>query len=449
MRIDLQSPYKSIATLTTGELPDFAVLIGRNGAGKTQLLEALNEGQAKVSGIRSEDIEFYDMNSFRVPNVDTGNRGFNRFGVATADAFLLAPPGKRSAIETAAELFDELVREREAESGRDGREEFVGSLKDEIQRMPDFEFFAPTPARSSPYQQALFKRVMTRFVPAPPERKRNKPPATPPPNSYNGNRAALLSTAMKLADKLPHELNRDDIIRASNYEGPTLANLISGAFAAYKVDQFTWAHTRVETEAVDFQQLLAEYREKHPPPWEVLRTILSKMRDAAGDDGLFEFDFSDPGDHPLTMGSYEQYSFKAEMTNRTSAAEYELDSLSSGEKVLMALCLTSFNHSLGRRRPRLLLLDELDAVLPPSMVAALVTTLRSLFVDHGTKVLMTSHSPMTVALLDDNDIFRVERSDGNVSVSRAQPSRRPSTNCLKASPPWTRGYGLLRTMRPR
>ena len=253
MRIDLQKPYKSIAGLTTGELPDFAVLIGRNGAGKTQVLEALKEGHAEVSGIRVEDIELYDMNSFRAPNVNVGNRGFNQFGSATADAFLLAPPGKQSAIETAAEIFDEFVREREAESGGDGREEFVGSLMDEVRRMPDFKFFVPAPARSSPYQQALFKRVMARFVPKPLERKRNRQPAAPPPNSYNGNQAALLSTAMKLADKLPHELNRDDIIRASNYEGPTLANLISGAFAAYKVDQFIWAHTRIETESVEFQ----------------------------------------------------------------------------------------------------------------------------------------------------------------------------------------------------
>ena len=422
MTIDLQQPYKSIATLTTGDLPDFAVLIGRNGAGKTQLLEALKEGHAQVSGVRLEDIALYDMNSFRVPNVNVGNRGFNQFGKATAEAFLLAPLGKRSPIEIAAETFNESVREREAESGGDGREGFVVSLMDEIRRMPDFNFFPPNPQRASPYQQALFRRVLNRFIPKPPERKRNRQPAAPPVNSYNGNQAALLSTAMKLAAKLPHELNRDDIIRASNYEGPTLSNIISGAFAAYKVEQFIWAHTRIETESVAFQDLVAEYRAKYPPPWETLRAILSEMRDAAGDDGLFDFDFSDPGDHPLTMGNYEQFSFKAEMINRTSGAEYDLDSLSSGEQVLMALCLTSFNHSLGRRRPKLLLLDELDAVLHPSMVAALVTTLRSLFVNHGTKVLMTSHSAMTVAVLDESDIFRVVRNHDHVSVSRATKS---------------------------
>ena len=133
------------------------------------------------------------------------------------------------------------------------------------------------------------------------------------------------------------------------------------------------------------------------------------MRDAAGDDGLFNFDFSDPDDYELHMGNYERFSFKAQMTNQTTGSRYELDSLSSGERVLMAFCLVSFNRYLGRRPPKLLLLDELDAVLHPSMVAALVAALKTLFVQQGTKVLMTSHSPMTVAALDEADIFRVVR----------------------------------------
>ena len=67
MRIELQQAYKSIATLTTEDLPDFAVLIGRNGAGKTQILEALKEGHAVVSGVGLKDIELYDMTSFQAP----------------------------------------------------------------------------------------------------------------------------------------------------------------------------------------------------------------------------------------------------------------------------------------------------------------------------------------------------------------------------------------------
>ena len=105
-----------------------------------------------------------------------------------------------------------------------------------------------------------------------------------------------------------------------------------------------------------------------------------------------------------------------------NGAQYQLDSLSSGESVLMALCLVSFNQYLGRRRPKLLLLDELDAVLHPSMVAALASTLETLFVSQGAKVLMTSHSPMTVAALREADIFRVVRTGGHVEVSRTTKS---------------------------
>ena len=137
---------------------------------------------------------------------------------------------------------------------------------------------------------------------------------------------------------------------------------------------------------------------------------------AAGDDGLFNFEFSDPDAYKLLVRNYEQFQFQTVMTNRTSDAQYDLSSLSSGEKVLMALCLSAFNQQLGRRRPELLLLDELDAVLHPSMVTALVSTLKVLFVAQGTKVLFTSHSPMTVAALEETEIFRVVRQGRIVRI---------------------------------
>ena len=78
MTIELTRPYKSIGTLKTEELLDFAVLIGRNGSGKTQILAALQEGQATIPGISVGDIELYDMASFRAPNATSGSRNSNR-----------------------------------------------------------------------------------------------------------------------------------------------------------------------------------------------------------------------------------------------------------------------------------------------------------------------------------------------------------------------------------
>lgn len=411
MQIALLRPYKSISTLAAAELPDFAVLIGRNGAGKTQILEALQQGKAVIPGIGVDEIEMYDMVSFRSPNSRVADRSVNRFAIATADAYLVAQPNDRPPVRVAEEIFERFAGDIERDSGIKERDEFARTLRGEIQRLQDFSVYTRR-HKVVPYHQALYSQVIAPLIP---QKRRNTPG---PKNRFNGNQAALLSMAMKLAGKLPHELTRDDIIGAAHYEGHTLGNAISEVFTAYKVDQFIWAHTRIEAPgSPTFADLIAEYGAKYPPPWTTLREVLSEMRDETGDDGLFDFEFSDPSDYDIHMGNYEQFSFKSEMTNRTTGAQYELDSLSSGEKILMALCLLSFNQHLGRRRPKLLLLDEPDAVLHPSMAAALVATLKSLLVPNGTRVLMTSHSPMTVASLDEADIFRVVRTAGHVGVS--------------------------------
>ena len=110
MRIELKQPYKSIEALTTEDLPDFAVLIGRNGAGKTQILDALKEGKATIADIAVDAIEEYDMVTFRPPNSGEANRHANQFAQMTADAYLLTPPGGQSPIEAAGVIFDQIRR---------------------------------------------------------------------------------------------------------------------------------------------------------------------------------------------------------------------------------------------------------------------------------------------------------------------------------------------------
>ena len=272
MRIDLKQPHKSIMSLTTEELPDFAVLIGRNGAGKTQLLDALKEGPAVIPGIGGDDIELYDMVTFHPPNANVGNRDSNRFGKDTADAFLIAPPNGRPLIETAADIFDQYAGEIENTSGVEERDKFARNLKDEIRRLPDFIVFEPTrdvlskpaPNQASPYKNALYEQVIAPLLPKE-GRQRRRGQSNQSINSFNGNQATLLSSAMKLAGKLPHELTRDDIMRASNYEGGTISNAISEVFAAYKVDQFTWAHRRIETESVSYRGTRGRVPNQVPP----------------------------------------------------------------------------------------------------------------------------------------------------------------------------------------
>lgn len=82
----------------------------------------------------------------------------------------------------------------------------------------------------------------------------------------------------------------------------------------------------------------------------------------------------------------------------------------------------------------MVLLDEVDAVLHPSMISALIVGLKEQFVDNGTPVIMATHSVTTVSLVDDDAIFRVSRSGGHVDVANLRPqSRRPLRICRRAS----------------
>ena len=415
LQIPFNVPYKVFETLETEELPDFAILIGRNGSGKSQLLDALMRGAAKIPDIRTSEIELYDMGSFHPPNANYATRSAYQFARTAADAYLL-PQGGRPPIEMAKIIFKRFANDIERDSGAKAREDFESNLREEIRQLPDFAEFAAN-HRDFKYRHRLYQEVF-----APLNSSRGGSLSNRTFNSFNGNPAALLSTAMKRTSKLPHELTRDDIMDAALFEGDTISNSISEIFLAYKVRQYMWVQEQFQSGRNGFASLNIEYRNTYQPPWVTLRDILSAMRDEAGDDGFFDFEFSDPDDYELNIGNYEQFSFKTEMTNLTTGARYEIDSLSSGEKILMALCLVSFDQYLGRRVPKLLLLDELDAMLHPSMVAPLVKALKNMFVSKGTKVLMTSHSAMTVAVLDETDIFRVERKGRHVKVSQTTKS---------------------------
>lgn len=85
--------------------------------------------------------------------------------------------------------------------------------------------------------------------------------------------------------------------------------------------------------------------------------------------------------------------------------------LSSGEKVLMSFALCLYNASDKRQKkkfPKLLLLDEVDSPLHPSMVVSLLNTIQTVLVDgEGISVILTTHSPSTVALAPEDSLYKM------------------------------------------
>ena len=105
----------------------------------------------------------------------------------------------------------------------------------------------------------------------------------------------------------------------------------------------------------------------------------------------------------------------------------ELDpaALSSGEKVLFnfALSLMDFDErQMSFSFPDLLLLDEVDASLDPANLQLWLNGITSSLVDRvGTKVILATHSPITVALAPEDSLYEMV-ADGRppVKIDRQQ-----------------------------
>jgi hypothetical protein len=133
--------------------------------------------------------------------------------------------------------------------------------------------------------------------------------------------------------------------------------------------------------------------ENGPPPWKLLN-------DALAGSGL-SFQVTVP-----PMDSLDNFEVKLVKTG--SGELLDVGHLSSGERILLALALTAYQSSEDRlkvRPPKILLLDEFDAPPHPQMVGGMLNIIQnSLVKAHGIKVILTTHSPWTVALAPDDAI---------------------------------------------
>ncbi|MEH3076277.1 MAG: AAA family ATPase, partial [Quadrisphaera sp.] len=100
--------------------------------------------------------------------------------------------------------------------------------------------------------------------------------------------------------------------------------------------------------------------------------------------------------------------------------------LSSGEQVIFRIiCWLFYYRTKNNFYPKVLLLDEPDAHLTPRMIRRFLHSLRETVHEKlGIAVIMTTHSPNTVALVDENSLYRLSRSPGGTrdlaKVSRQQ-----------------------------
>ena len=90
-----------------------------------------------------------------------------------------------------------------------------------------------------------------------------------------------------------------------------------------------------------------------------------------------------------------------------------VESLSPGEKTIMSLIFFLYHASSKEKLPEVILFDEPDAHLHPSLTQTLLTVIENIFVNqHKVKVILTTHSPSTIALSPEQSIYRMDKRLG-------------------------------------
>jgi uncharacterized protein (DUF952 family)/energy-coupling factor transporter ATP-binding protein EcfA2 len=113
-----------------------------------------------------------------------------------------------------------------------------------------------------------------------------------------------------------------------------------------------------------------------------------------------DFEFNEPREEN------DEVPFELKLVSKLSRAEIGLKDLSSGEKTIMSLVFALYNSKLEFSFPDVLLLDEPDASLHPAMTKQFLDVLINDFVKaNGIQVIMTTHSPSTVALAPEEAVF--------------------------------------------
>ena len=151
-----------------------------------------------------------------------------------------------------------------------------------------------------------------------------------------------------------------------------------------------------------------EFEKKYgPKPW----VLINNMMEGAG----LNFRVNNPENQT------RDEDFHLKLIDEKRGIEVEVNDLSTGERVLMSLALAIYNTNEDSLRPDILLLDEPDAALHPEFSKVLLQAINDSIVrDAGVMVVISTHSPTTVALSDESWIYQMEYGQAPRKVSKKQ-----------------------------
>lgn len=387
MQLGFQNSYKSINQLPNIELNDFTILTGVNGAGKSHLLEAIENGSVTIdeitSGKNSKQIRRFDWSTL-VPNdtsaivpytlIQERDSHWNSLSSQVTNyknkiKTFLKQIGVR---DTSDSQIEKLIKMQESEIAQE-----IGDSNKAKRAFQQIEAF------NRNFKQQYYSST---------------------------NSSSLLIERLESICKIPITSIDEDTFYKNYFSQFNPVNIFQQSFgrlfAAYEKmrveNEFREFRNNVKGQDVGFLSDREFVEQNGEPPWDFVNDILETAN--------LDFRINKPD-------GYNDKPYKPQLVHKISADLINFSDLSSGEKILVSFALCLY-YAEDKKQivnyPKLLLFDEIDAPLHPSMTQSILTTIQKILVDkHGIKVILTTHSPSTVALSSESSIYVMTKDRDN------------------------------------
>ncbi|NAS10568.1 ATP-binding protein [Poritiphilus flavus] len=316
--------YKSLKPFSWSNIPDFVVVTGKNGSGKTQLLELLNY--------------HFGMDARKRTSESSPGRPF--YQVQTKSDY--------GVIESKEVVF-----------------------------LPSHWNFGNIGSSNIQNLNQVINRIHSNII-------------SPRDQEYSEIAAQLIS----LISKPKQEITVSDIhnnLPIDYYDYIHKIQIYEGLSETFKIYHGKYAELRDEGNSDnEIRQEIGD------APWEIINDLLDKAN--------FPYKVIKPKSY------IADYHFRL-IGVKDSSIKINFEDLSAGEKVLISLGIWIFNTSRKKRLPKILLLDEPDAHLHPSAIKQFIDVVEKVLVNqYDVRVIMTTHSPTTVALAPEYALFEITSS---------------------------------------
>lgn len=381
MKLRLSKPYLSIDNLNDIELPDFVVLTGKNGSGKSQLLRAIKSGDVQTNLPPDHRILHYTIDSFRIDREHPASLNeMSSFAHSMWDFFYNDQPRavQKNLVNIERKYSGELAEVFQ----------FCESTKKSIYRCGSAlpEYLKPKESVLAQYcdESERFLRSLE--------------------NQGQEVAASLLrlfrSSYLPIAQLTEYDFKK--LVKPAQTDGDNVVESFTRVFLdyfrkheenEYRIFQNTQKGRTLEVLSPEaFVEIHGE------PPWEVANRLLKRFSSVP-------LQITYPTDESRDARFFARI-VHADRNNVTC----DVADLSSGERIVLALVATLLRERLDNGKIGLILLDEIDATLHPSIIRDLIDAVRDFQRGFGCNVILVTHSPSTVALAPDGSVHVMNRT---------------------------------------